>query len=44
MALNNSELFCGLVRQTLALYIRAHRGKRINLKKPVLLEIAILSM
>jgi hypothetical protein len=38
MAPNNGELFCRLARQILALYIRAHCEKRINLKKPVLLQ------
>jgi hypothetical protein len=44
MAPNNGELFCRLARQISALYTRARFAKRISLKKPILLETAILGM
>jgi hypothetical protein len=40
----NYNLFCQLARQISALDTGVHFGKQINLKKPVLLEIATLSM
>jgi hypothetical protein len=40
----NYNLFRQLARQIPVLDTRAHFGKQINLKKPVLLETATLSM